>query len=295
MKPIKFLFLTFLFVIGIQILNGCGGGSNSPDPGDGSATPPITPPPVTLPSCKDGYCLIPEGSFQMGSLDTDPEAKDDEKPAKQVTVSGFLIGKTEVTVGQYKKVLNLTTLPANLLVSGGSQTPMNGKGDNFPIVGLTFDEKRAFCMADKGELPTAAQIERASKGVSGTDRYGTPLSKAIIFCNAGDTECSQQFNDMEVVCGNNDERANSFGVCDLAGNVMESVLDKYEDDFYSRMPLIDPYNILTNQMTQPEELRGGTYFDSNRVDARAATRTKQDLSVKRPFWVGFRCARPLPQ
>jgi len=136
----------------------------------------------------------------------------------------------------------------------------NKKGDDYPMVGLTYEEKQAYCQSLGAHLPTAAQIERAARG-------GTAP-----------------------VCGVNDERANSFGVCDLAGNVWESALDAFDENFYNHLSSTDPVNPLTDTR-QREELRGGSYLD-NRGDARAANRRSVGSPLDRDYRDGFRCARP---
>jgi len=158
----------------------------------------------------------------------------------------------------------------------------NKKGDDYPMVGLTYEEKQAYCQSLGAHLPTAAQIERAARGVSGTDEYGTPIDKAILRENGA--------RGTAPVCGVNDERANSFGVCDLAGNVWESALDAFDENFYNHLSSTDPVNPLTDTR-QREELRGGSYLD-NRGDARAANRRSVGSPLDRDYRDGFRCARP---
>ncbi|PIR16840.1 MAG: hypothetical protein COV46_06740 [Deltaproteobacteria bacterium CG11_big_fil_rev_8_21_14_0_20_49_13] len=228
-------------------------------------------------ACVNDKCEIIGGAFIMGSDMGDT----DERPTKVVTVSGFLLGKHEVTIGDYRKFLGQTeggqltavlsgcgkgqthrTVAGNPgesadalrkraahvfvdyqcssltteVVTGNELPPYteNQRSDDFPVVGLTYNEKRAYCQAQGGDLPTEAQLERAMKGVDGVAPYGTPIDKAIIYDNG--------YRTTQPVCGPNDERTNSFGVCDLAGNVWESALDAYDQDFYSRMPSVDPYN-----------------------------------------------------
>jgi len=51
---------------------------------------------------------IPPGTFTMGSPETEPGRKQDEGPQIRVTLThGFWLGKTMVTVGQWKHVLGL--------------------------------------------------------------------------------------------------------------------------------------------------------------------------------------------
>ncbi len=48
---------------------------------------------------------LPGGKFMMGSPDSDPDARDNEKPQHQVQVNSFAIGKYPVTQAQYEAVM----------------------------------------------------------------------------------------------------------------------------------------------------------------------------------------------
>ncbi len=51
-----------------------------------------------------GYVWIPPGTFQMGAVEGDDKASEDEKPQHPVTISkGFWLAKTPVTVAAYKR------------------------------------------------------------------------------------------------------------------------------------------------------------------------------------------------
>ena len=51
---------------------------------------------------------IPPGTFNMGSPESEPSRKADESPQTQVTLTkGFWLGKTMVTIGQWKSVTGL--------------------------------------------------------------------------------------------------------------------------------------------------------------------------------------------
>ncbi len=227
--------------------------------------------------CPNNRCEIPAGDIQMGSTNGDSW----ERPVRQIHVSSFQLGKTEVTVGEYKRYL----LGLNSVVSGRnfSRTvpnfSANQKGNNYPVVALNFNEMRAYCQSQGGDLPTAAQLERAAKGVSGTDQYGTPIDKAVIAENG--------YQSTAPVCGSNDERANSFGVCDLGGNVWETTRDGYDEKFYSRMPSKDPHNPATTLL----ELRGGSW-GGHRSQARSAYRMDVPVYLLHSSNIGFRCAWP---
>lgn len=237
---------------------------------------------VTTPNGKayrDGIVSIPGGQFEMGSVNGDSDEHKSNGSTVTVNLTGFNISKSEVTVGQYKAYLAATGDPQYSKLPDYKE---NKKGDNFPVVGLTYDEKMTFCKYYGGTLPTAAQIEYAAKGPSHTDAYGTPFEKAAIWNNG--------FRTTAEVCGANNERANGYGVCDLAGNVWETTLDQYDSEFYNRMSTTNPSNPLTDSSRQYVEVRGGSWLSVDWLN-RSANR-RSDRADDRLYYVGFRCAGP---
>ncbi len=236
----------------------------------------------------DGIVDIPGGTFEMGSVNSDSDEHKSDGTTVQVTMSGFRLSKSEVTVGQYKAYLAATGDPQYSKLPDYNE---NKKGDHFPVVGLKYDEKMAFCKYYGGTLPSAAQIEYASKGPSHTDAYGTPVDKAAIYSNG--------FRTTAEVCGTNDERANGYGVCDLAGNVWETTLDQYDENFYDRMATRDPSNPLTGSARQYVEIRGGSWgngrWSYDDVWGLRSADRGYDSPVGPGVGVGFRCAWPSPQ
>lgn len=273
------------------------------------------------------YCGIPGGMFQMGSKNGYP----DEQPVRTITMTGFPLGQTEVSVGQYLAFLGtdvgaqLKAVLSGCGTSGTSQivtvnkgetkdqlhkratqvrvsnacdalqivteTPKvmpdfeaNKKGNQYPVVGLTMDEKRAYCQAQGGDLATAAQLHFASR-FDEQDSIRGGKDRRIIRDNG--------FRSTEPVTAGYQNR---FGVYNLLGNVWESALDAYDQGFYARMASTNPYNPMTNPYNweanrdgQLQELSGGS-FGSNARHARAALRCdyrpggRDDVD-------GFRCAR----
>jgi len=75
---------------------------------------------------------LPAGQFLMGSPDSDPDARDNEKPPHQVQVNGFAIGKYPVTQAQYQAVMG--TNP-----SWFKNNPQN------PVEDVSWNDAQAFC------------------------------------------------------------------------------------------------------------------------------------------------------
>jgi formylglycine-generating enzyme required for sulfatase activity len=259
--------------------------------------------------CTDAYCEIPGGTFQEASANGGLG----EPSARTVTLAGFLLGQTEVSVGQYRAYLAKSAGTLQAVISGclsgaSSHTllgpgdtikdlaqrafqifslnscskieitksipripnlPENQKGDDYPVVGLIFDEKRDFCQAQGGDLPTASQLHFASR----YDDQDIAADQLVIRDNG--------FRSAEPVDAG--FRKNRFGVFNLLGNVWESVSDVYTP--------WSPSDFLSNRGSHLEEFLGGSW-NSDRQSASTA----HHVSTFRGYlpFVGFRCAKALP-
>ena len=126
---------------------------------------------------------IPAGPFQLGSLDTDQEAVDAEKPQQADNLTMYLIGKYEVTNAQFavfvKETGYTTTLEKGASDGRGDwQHPQGltstlvGK-EREPVVLLTWADAQAFCRwaslvtGRRVVLPSEAMWEKAARGKDG--------------------------------------------------------------------------------------------------------------------------------
>jgi len=125
---------------------------------------------------------IPAGSFLMGNNGAEPYSYCGELPQHSVYLSGYWIGKYEVTRGEYQQFMNAGgySNPAYWSSAGwswkGSRTQPYywaeqqdwGTGtftqtSNHPVVGVSYYEAEAFCNWAGGHLPTEAQWEKAAR------------------------------------------------------------------------------------------------------------------------------------
>lgn len=97
--------------------------------------------------------LIPSGSFTMGSAADDEQAHEDERQHEVQISKPFYMGATEVTQGQYKKVMG--TNPSKL---DDSQDPK--AKDSFPVDQVSWTDAAEFC-----KRLTALNEEKQNKRV----------------------------------------------------------------------------------------------------------------------------------
>jgi len=198
---------------------------------------------------------IPAGEFMMGSpsLEREDKRDDDEGPQHRVKLSkGFYMGRTEVTQAQYKAIMG--------------SNPSHFKGDNLPVEQVSYDEATEFCeklSRKEGwsyRLPTEAEWEYACRAGTQTPFY---FGKELTKNNANFVRI--WLNKTEPV---GSYTPNTFGLYDMHGNVVEWCSDRYDKNYYSKSPSVDPEgpNTGSNRV-----LRGGGW-DSHPSGCRSANR-----------------------
>jgi formylglycine-generating enzyme required for sulfatase activity len=84
------------------------------------------------PSLPDGFVRVPGGTFMMGSPESEGERVQDEKP-HQAAVAGFVMGKYELTQGEYRDLMGVN--------------PSYFRGDNLPVEQVSWFDAIAYCNA----------------------------------------------------------------------------------------------------------------------------------------------------
>jgi len=244
--------------------------------------------------------LIPAGEFLMGSTRGQAEAGmrlcrntyDDcqmssftpEIPRRRIYLDAFHIDKYEVTNAHFLKA---------------GMEPAQDFGPEFkglkqPVVGVTWNQAKAYCEKAGKRLPTEAEWEKAARGADGRAfPWGRtpPDGKRANFCDAN---CDRPWRDRSVddghpktaPVGSFPTGVSTYGAHDMAGNVWEWVADRYLEDAYRSAEVRNPKGPMSGEM---RTMRGGGW--GNHASAlRTTFRLGASPSNQYPI-VGFRCAR----
>jgi len=227
--------------------------------------------PLTIRHDQSGIELIwvPGGSFAMGSED----GNRDEEPVHRVRLDGFWIGRTEVTVKQWRSVMDS--------VLG----PDNDQGEDHPVVDVSWEQGQDFCQRTGLALPTEAQWEYAARGPEDrTYPWGDWWARSLC-CSAE----SRRGHSRTVPVGSFPKGASWCGALDMAGNVYEWCRDWYDKDFYesTKRGATDP--VCTRGDSGNRVLRGGSWF--NHADSCRSAAREFNFSSLQDLDIGFRVAR----
>ncbi|NNN06846.1 MAG: formylglycine-generating enzyme family protein, partial [Elusimicrobia bacterium] len=161
------------------------------------------------------WVRIPGGTFSMGASD-----QSNAQP-HQVTVKSFQMAKTLVTNRQYK-----ACVAAGACTAADDQGPAFD-GDDQPVVGVDWNQAKAFSKWVGGRLPSEAEWEYAARSAGKDWKY--PWGDETATCdNAVIAGCG--YNATSPVCSKPKGNTKQ-GLCDMAGNVWEWVEDKYHDSY----------------------------------------------------------------
>jgi formylglycine-generating enzyme required for sulfatase activity len=229
---------------------------------------------------KDGgeMVLIPAGTFLLGAVPSDADARDDERPRHAVTLArAYYLDVTEVTVAQWKRFVD----DDGVLPERRSRN-LAERADAEPVEPVTWYEAVAFATWAGVALPTEAQWERAAKG--GHDEFVYPWGTADDAKRRNGSGRADGFPGRAPV---RSFPANDYGLYDLSGNVAEWCADAYAKGGFGASP---PVDAAPRQDDPSRVLRGGEWLDDP-ADLRVSRR---DHSIATHAGAGFRCAKSLP-
>ncbi|MBL8826938.1 MAG: SUMF1/EgtB/PvdO family nonheme iron enzyme, partial [Planctomycetaceae bacterium] len=217
-------------------------------------------------------------TFIRGSDEqTDPRSQINERPAREIEITPFLILSGLVTNAQYERFDPSHSNFHDEYSSAPDQPVHNVSwymAEMFTIwlTGLRSESERIV------RLPTEAEWEFACRAGTTTPYAvgnGTELTAkdANFGRNRGATSTRGKYP------------ANAWGIFDMHGNLLEWCGDCYSDDYYRASPQDDP---IGPDAGSSRVLRGGSFF-SGAVNCRSAYRFRL-VPVDRYSRIGFRVA-----
>ncbi len=271
--------------------------------------------------------VIPLGEYAMGAPNGERGARGEEQPQHKVRiVRPFALGRTEVTVEQFRRFVNASSYSTSADRSGNSMVYDEGSGrlserrgtnwrDNYigsdardddPVIHVSYDDAVAYTtwLAERTgkayRLPTEAEFEYALRGGQ-AGRFpwgdgGPPRNVGNLTGEQDQSDSGRRWNNAFPRYGDNywgpapvaKFKPNAFQLFDLEGNVSEWVEDCWHDSFL-RAP--DDGSAWVNKGCDRRVVRGGSW-GSSPDQVRSAYRTPSPPDV-RSARVGFRVARDL--
>ncbi|PYQ32578.1 MAG: hypothetical protein DMF55_12985 [Acidobacteria bacterium] len=225
---------------------------------------------------RDGAVMvkIPEGEFHMGNLETEGHPQ-----PHTVYVSTFLMDKTPVSFGQYKRFLEASGWPLP------PDDPYWGILDDHPAVFVTREESRAYCEWVGGRLPTEAEREKAARG---RDERKYPWGDKEPDPSLGVFRHTWGYVATEPV-GSHPAGQSPYGLLDMGGNVWEACEDWFDPHYYEVSPKKDPRGPATGRSYV---VRGGSW-DSRPSVLSSSCRNFAYIGYREGDF-GFRCAADPP-
>lgn len=219
---------------------------------------------------------IAAASFRMGS----ETGGEDEKPVHTVALKAYAIGKTEVTVHQYKAFCQETGRKMPV-------APAWGWVDSYAMTRVTWDDAVAYCVwlttktGKTFRLPTEAEWEYAARGAAYDQLYAGG--------NAPDALAWYAENSSKRIQTVGRKQANINGLYDMSGNAAEWCSDWYDEAWYA--------NSLENNPKGPDDgyqkvVRGGS-ADYNADFMRCTFRNRANPENGNDF-IGFRVVAEVP-
>lgn len=249
----------------------------------------------------------------------------DEYPQHRVRITRpFLLGRFEVTIGQFRRFVqetgyrseaesdgtggwgyNANTQQCEGRKAGYSwQVPGYPTHDEQPVVNVSYNDAQAFCRwlsqkeGAKYRLPTEAEWEYANRAGSNS-RYSNSEDPAKLpqFARAIDVSRHAEFGHVqELKIELNDPTAfpaavgslapNAFGLYDMHGNAWEWVADWYGEEYYANSPVDDPKGPAMGEL----RVRRGGGWNSFPIWLRSSFRN-WNTPNSRCVNLGFRVAR----
>lgn len=250
---------------------------------------------------------IPAGTFLAGSPENEKDRESDEGPRREIELSSFWIGETEVTFREWDLFFKNLDIPQtkSIAVDAVSRPTAQyidltwgmGRDARHPTNSMSHQAALMYCkwLYEKTgvfyRLPTEAEWEYACK--AGGDGTSTGYSRE---------------NSQDKYHKTGELKPNAWGLYDMLGNLSEWTLDQYDSEAYLKLKdgVKDP--VTPPASKYPKVVRGGSYLDdagelrcSNRIASDPSWNRRDPQIPKSKWWltdgmfVGFRVVRPSEQ
>ncbi|MEQ8755239.1 MAG: SUMF1/EgtB/PvdO family nonheme iron enzyme [Coleofasciculus sp. G1-WW12-02] len=207
---------------------------------------------------------IPEGTFQMGSPETEEGHGDRESPQHWVTIKPFFLGKYPITQAQWQAVAHFPKVERKL-----DPDPSRFKGENRPVERVSWYDCVEFCARLSQytgwnyRLPSEAEWEYACRaGTTTPFHFGETITTDLANYKGNYTYVAGvegKYREETTPVGSF-QVANAFGLYDMHGNVWEWCLDQWHDS-YEGAPSDGQAWIIDDNKNHYRILRGGSWYD----------------------------------
>ncbi len=243
---------------------------------------------------------LPGGTFEMG--DSQGKGDDWERPVHEVTLNAFAIGRYPVTVGEFRRFVEVTGYRTEAEQKEGAwvwdgkewrqksdanwRNPYFSQYDRHPVVCISWNDAVAYCQwlseqtSEQYLLPSEAEWE-----------YACRASSETAYCFGDDERLLNEYawysdNSEGGTHPVGEKKANRWGLYDMHGNFWSWVQDWFED--YSNESQCNPSGPKSG-FHRHRVLRGGGW-DSVASRCRSACRRGGEPG-DRASDLGFRLAR----
>jgi formylglycine-generating enzyme required for sulfatase activity len=183
------------------------------------------------------FCWCPAGEFKMGSPESEPgRARQRTEEQVDVELSGFWLGKFEVTQQEWKTITGTTLRDQAKKTS--SSSGISGEGPDYPMYFVNHDEATEFAQKLTQQertagrlpatweyrLPTEAQWEYGCRaGTTEATAFGNMLSgkQANFYCYFNPYNGAEKVKAKGQTTKVNEYSPNAWGLHDMHGNVQE--------------------------------------------------------------------------
>lgn len=229
--------------------------------------------------------LVAPGSFEMGAVEGDEAANEEEKPRHKVTLDrAFYVGETEVTVGHWRNYVDQGGAPERGITRPG-WAAKTGWDDSYPVTNMSHQDATTFCRFYGFRLPTEAEWEYVCRaGTNTVWSFGnTPndLGRYAWFGNAEDG--AHPVGKLW---------PNPWGFYDMTGNLWEWTSEGFDPRAYANdlTPGTNPPGSAPNAFALT--IRGGSWA-SPAGETRSSAR-KGLMADRRADVLGFRVVYDIP-